>query len=230
MKARRYWLNIWIVTLLGGIASAPSNAKRPEPPVRRSGSMICHEKGTADYNKTLHFKSFNTIEECLNSGGRLPKNVANKAPKLDISKPAHAGDNGAFFGSLVRVKDGDTLVVRIQGVDVDFRLSEIDAPEIGQPFGPEARDELAKIVGQQQCVLVNVGHDSYGRFVVHLWVGELNVNRELMKRGMGWFDSTHGRNSELFELETEARDAKMGLWALPLDKRVPPWEWRHEER
>ena len=192
--------------------------------------MICHEKGTADYNKTLHFKSFQTIEECLNSGGRLPKNVASKTPKQDVSRPAHAGDNGAFFGPLVRVKDGDTLVVRIQGVDVDFRLSEIDAPEIDQPFGPEARDELAKIVGQQQCVLVNVGHDSYGRFVVHLWVGELNVNRELMKRGMGWFDSTHGRNSELFELETEARDAKMGLWALPLDKRVPPWEWRHEER
>lgn len=230
LSARRRALNIGVAMLLGMLASAPSAAKRPEPPVRRSGSLICHEKGTADYKKTLHFKSFNTIEDCLKSGGRLPLNVANKAPRVDASRPVHAGDDGAFFGPLVRVKDGDTLVVRIQGVDMDFRLSGIDSPEIDQPFGPEARNELAKIVGDQQCVLVKVDHDTYGRFVVYLWIGDLNVNREMMKRGMGWFDSAHGRDTELFELETEARDARIGLWALPASERVEPWVWRHEVR
>lgn len=158
------------------------------------------------------------------------KRHCHKQKAFDPTKPVRAGDEGAFFGPLVRVKDGDTLVVKIQGVEVDFRLSGIDAPEIDQPFGTQARDELAAIIGTQQCVLVHVDHDVYGRFVAYLWIGDLNVNEEMMGRGMGWFDSEYAVEPFLFQLETEARDGKRGLWALPKEKRVPPWEWRKEQR
>ena len=158
------------------------------------------------------------------------KRHCHKKKEFDPTKPAHAGDEGAFFGPLVRVKDGDTLVVKVQGVEVDFRLSGIDAPEIDQPFGPQARDELAAIIGTQQCVLVPVDHDAYGRFVAYLWIGDLNVNEEMMSRGMGWFDSEYAIEPFLYQLETEARNEQRGLWALPQEKRVPPWEWRKEQR
>jgi micrococcal nuclease len=158
------------------------------------------------------------------------KRHCHKNKEFDPAKPVHAGEEGALFGPLVRVKDGDTLVVKIQGVEVDFRLSGIDAPEIDQPFGPQARDELAAIIGNQQCVLVPIDHDAYGRFVVYLWIGELNVNEEMMIRGMAWFDSEYAVEPYLYQLETEAREEKRGLWALPPAKRVPPWEWRKEQR
>ena len=41
--------------------------------VKKSTSNICHEKGSQYYKQTKKYESFNTIEDCLNSGGRLPR-------------------------------------------------------------------------------------------------------------------------------------------------------------
>ena len=43
------------------------------PNVKKSSSDICHEKGSQYYKQTKKYESFNTIEDCLNSGGRLPR-------------------------------------------------------------------------------------------------------------------------------------------------------------
>lgn len=41
--------------------------------VKQSNSGICHDESSAYFNKTKSYTAFNTLEECLNSGGRLPK-------------------------------------------------------------------------------------------------------------------------------------------------------------
>ena len=41
--------------------------------VKKSTSGICHDKKSQYYAKTKNFKSYKTMKECLNSGGRLPK-------------------------------------------------------------------------------------------------------------------------------------------------------------
>ena len=43
------------------------------PNVKKSSSDICHEKGSQYYKQTKNYESFNTIEDCLISGGRLPR-------------------------------------------------------------------------------------------------------------------------------------------------------------
>ncbi len=43
------------------------------PQVKKSGTGICHQKGSTYYNQTLKFTSYNSLQECLKSGGRLPK-------------------------------------------------------------------------------------------------------------------------------------------------------------
>lgn len=43
------------------------------PAVKKSITGICHEKGTNFYNNTKNFTSYNSIQECLDSGARLPK-------------------------------------------------------------------------------------------------------------------------------------------------------------
>ncbi len=48
-------------------------AAESDPPVKKSSSGICHAKGTTYYEKTKNFVPHKTIEECLKSGGRLPK-------------------------------------------------------------------------------------------------------------------------------------------------------------
>ena len=103
--------------------------------------------GNAGYQQTVHFKSFETIEACLKSGGRLPKNLDAQESHFDPSKPAHAGDEGVLFGPLIKVIDGDTLIVKVQGAALRIRLVGIDAPEADQPFGDIARIELAGLIG-----------------------------------------------------------------------------------
>ena len=46
---------------------------RAEPPVKKSKTGICHKVGTRYYDQTKHFKNFSSIEDCIKSGGRLPK-------------------------------------------------------------------------------------------------------------------------------------------------------------
>ena len=43
------------------------------PNVKKSSNDICHEKGSQYYKQTKKYESFNTIEDCLNSGGREPR-------------------------------------------------------------------------------------------------------------------------------------------------------------
>ena len=149
-----------------------------------------------------------------------------RAPAFDAAHPPRAGDEGVFYGPLVRVKDGDSLVVRVQGVTMEFRLADVDAPELDQPYGRKAKQELEQLTSGQQLVLAPVDTDRYGRTVAQIWNGNIHVNAELVKRGAAWFYPEFARNEALYDVEQEARDAKRGLWALPLRERVEPWVWR----
>jgi endonuclease YncB( thermonuclease family) len=123
-----------------------------------------------------------------------------------------AGDEGVFYGPLLRVKDGDSLVVRVQGVEMDFRLADVDAPEIDQPYGQP------------------IDTDRYGRTVAYVWNGDTYLNEQMVKRGAAWFYAEFARGKALYDVEQEARDAKRGLWALPLKDRIEPHLWRERKR
>ena len=42
-------------------------------PVKKSDNGICHDKGSAHYDKTKNFTPFASMDECLQSGGKPPK-------------------------------------------------------------------------------------------------------------------------------------------------------------
>ena len=55
-----------ILILLTGCDSA-------SVPVKKSKTNICHKKGSKYYDQTKHYRAYNSIKECINSGGRLTK-------------------------------------------------------------------------------------------------------------------------------------------------------------
>jgi len=57
-----------------------------------------------------------------------------------------------------------------------------------------------------------------------VFVNNLNVNREMIKRGMAWHYKQYSDDETLAQLEVEARRNKSGLWADP--NPVAPWEFR----
>ena len=53
--------------------AADTQIKKDSNVIKKSSSGICHDNKSKSYEKTKKFKSFKTIKECLDSGGRLPK-------------------------------------------------------------------------------------------------------------------------------------------------------------
>ena len=42
-------------------------------PVKLSKAGICHVPGSSYYSKTMNFKPYKTLDDCIKSGGRMPK-------------------------------------------------------------------------------------------------------------------------------------------------------------
>ena len=141
-----------------------------------------------------------------------------------------AGDEGVFDGPLAWVSDGDTLRVLVRGREMEVRLAHIDAPERDQAHGWQSKLRLIELVRDQHIVLAPRDVDQYGRIVAYVWVGDLEINRELIKRGAAWFYPEYAESDALYEEEQRARAAKVGLWALPASERLEPWEWRRRAR
>ena len=92
-------------------------------------------------------------------------------------------------GTVVRVVDGDTLVVapsEAGRAPITVRIEGIDAPEICQPHGPEARRALEEMVLNQPVVAHPRGHDDHGRTLAKLLRGTNDVGDRLVRDGHAW--------------------------------------------
>lgn len=128
----------------------------------------------------------------------------------------------AFPAHVARCHEGDTCILD-SGVRV--RLAEIDAPEIDQPYGTEARDVLcAMICGRE--VDVDPRGSSYDRVVGLIRVGRLYTSEAMVAAGAAWDYAQYDTDPAMPELEQEALQQGRGLWADT--HAVPPWDWRHK--
>ena len=62
-----------------------------------------------------------------------------------LALPAFAADT-TIVGKVVGVHDGDTLTLRTFNETLKVRLFGIDTPELGQPFGNNAKQALSQMV------------------------------------------------------------------------------------
>ena len=129
---------------------------------------------------------------------------------------------------VVRVKDGDSIVIDSAGRRVDVRLADIDAPEFRQPRGEEARAALQRLVAGKEVKLQLVGGDAYRRIVAHVFVEDVHVNAEMVRRGLAWVRRAYDPPAHLVRREDEARAARRGLWADA--EPTSPWDWRKGSR
>jgi len=130
-------------------------------------------------------------------------------------------------GRVVGVHDGDTITLLMEGNHtIKVRLAQIDAPESKQPFGNQSKKSLSDMVFNKTIRVERETIDKYGRTVGTLFVGDLDVNKEQVKRGMAWVYPKYAHDPALFNLEAEARQASLGLWPDPTS--MPPWEFRHK--
>lgn len=115
-------------------------------------------------------------------------------------------------GVVTQVSDGDTLRFTPAGqAPIVVRLANIDAPEICQAWGAEARRALTDLALNKPATLRPTGRDSHGRTVGVLMVEGLDVAQNLVEGGHAW--SLRGRNDvgPLVKQERMAKALNRGL-------------------
>lgn len=131
-------------------------------------------------------------------------------------------------GEVVRVKDGDSLMFYRPDVKrtSELRLAGIDAPELAQPWGLQARSALRRKVQGRSVRIEVTDRDRYGRLVGRIWVGPTYVNAYMTQFGHAWAFDRYLKDSRIRAGQDLARREKRGLWALPPQDRLPPPTWR----
>lgn len=131
---------------------------------------------------------------------------------------------GQISGEVVAVKDGDTLVLLSEGRPVTVRLSRIDAPEKGQPYGTAAKERLAELVFKRHCTVTETSLDRYGRTVGQVYCDGVDVNCAMVADGLAWQFRRYDKSEYLERYQQSAKQLKRGLWAEP--NPTEPWVWR----
>lgn len=125
---------------------------------------------------------------------------------------------------VLRVVDGDTLVIDGSQGTEKIRIGQIDAPEKSQTYGPQAAACLAELVNSKQVSVCRDGSDRYGRTIANLLLGGADVGTQLVAKGCAWaYDKYLEDQSVLPTLQDQAKANGRGLWA---SNSIAPWVYR----
>lgn len=137
---------------------------------------------------------------------------------------------GQLSGKVVSVNDGNTIRILADNgswkKEIEVVLSEIDAPELKQPYGSRSKQALSARIFGKEVIVKEQGKDSLGRSKGTIFLREENINAWMVKDGWAWHYKQYSESKELASLENAARQRQIGLWADT--EPVPPWEWRKQ--
>jgi micrococcal nuclease len=126
----------------------------------------------------------------------------------------------------IRVIDGDTIEVRIDGDKYKVRYIGIDTPEMN-----DSRPDIRALADEATLVNKNLVDgkvvelekdvsetDRYGRLLRYVFVGDVFVNAKLVALGYAQAVTypPDVKYEDLFaQLQVQAEEAGLGLWATP---------------
>lgn len=157
---------------------------------------------------------------------------------------------------VLKVFDGDGFLTRIDfprhrtSAEVTIRFGFIDAPEMEQPGGPDARDFLSslidgKLVDVAILTKMDTGGiiDRHGRIVAvpYLRADQFtaraspwgsspvlarNIELEMVINGWAWVLDRYGPDRRYFDALDDARRHRRGIWAFR--SNVHPWHFKKQ--
>jgi len=164
--------------------------------------------------------------DCSRGAARAARRCVGLLAVALLLAPAPAAPARILTGTVTHVVDGDTITVTLGGRAEKVRYIGMDTPETKHPVKgkePGGREAAAAnrnlVLGKTVRLELDVRErDRYQRLLAYVYVGELMVNAELVRRGCAQAvtlppNVAHAR--ELVRLEREARLARRGLWGQP---------------
>ncbi|MBU1611936.1 MAG: thermonuclease family protein [Proteobacteria bacterium] len=145
---------------------------------------------------------------------------------LALAAPALAEE-----AMLIKVIDGDSLVLTIHGLPVEVRLLGIDAPEYGQEWGEEAT-EFVEDWTEHQVFDLEYGPtktDRFNRLLAWFWRSDGHLlNEDLVQNGLAipfMLKKEDKHFQRIHTAQAKAKAAQSGFWSQGGLKKTPQ-EWR----
>lgn len=152
-------------------------------------------------------------------------------------------DNSLVFGDqghvrVIKVHDGDTISVILNGRKEKVRLIGIDAPEIKQrPWGTRARKHLEKmLMASNRTVILEFDverRDKYGRLLCYIFTPDRKMlNIQMVKNGYAVLLTIPPNIryvDELRSAQNEAKQYKRGIWGTK-GLRESPGDYRKKHQ
>ena len=118
-------------------------------------------------------------------------------------------------GIVSYVGDGDTVWIAVDRntKPLKLRFLGLDAPEICQAWGPQARDALKAKLLKQTVTIDTKARDDYARAVGRIAHRGEDVGAWLVKNGHAWSYGYQRRSAPYANEQAAAQNARLGLWA-----------------
>jgi micrococcal nuclease len=86
------------------------------------------------------------------------------------------------------------------------------------------RKQTSDLCFGKEVTIQKTGIDRYGRMLAYVYVGDLCVNKQLLKIGLAWQYKKYNKDQELADFEKDAQEKMVGLWSQPNPEA--PWNFR----
>ncbi len=157
-----------------------------------------------------------------------PPTPAQATPASSTPRSSVATPEARSAATVVRVVDGDTVDVTIDGRQERLRLIGIDTPETVDPRGPvqcfgrEASDRAKQLLTAGSAVRLEADpsqdeRDNFGRLLRYVWLADGRLfNLEMIGEGFAHeytFRTPHKYQAQFRAAQAEARQQERGLWS-----------------
>lgn len=191
-------------------------------------------------NSSKRFYKLQTLLSFNNTGDSANLSCGDKLVSTlawDYSVPEWfivSGRGGPYSGKVhtkvLRVVDGDTIVVELYGKQEKVRLIGVDTPETVDPrksvqyYGKEASNYTRSQLEWKDIDLEFDFNprDKYDRLLAYVWIDRKNFDSELIRLGYGraYLRFPFRYFKEFEKIGRDAEKNKLGLWADPEVKKM----------
>lgn len=128
-------------------------------------------------------------------------------------------------GRIIKVTDGDTVTLLAKNnKKIKVRLYGIDCPEKAQEYGKEATNYLSSAINNKNVKVEVINKDRYQRSVGVIWLGDSNINLNILKQGLAWHYKQYDKSQAYADAEKIAQKSKKNIWSTK--NPTAPWEFR----
>ncbi len=120
------------------------------------------------------------------------------------------------WGSVaIQFYDSENLAIVEGGVKAKVHLACIKVPNLDQPLGKLALQELKELIGDRFMGVKSFRKDRVGRVIGEVYADGKNVNLQMVERGLAAFDHQFPYAKECIgydKAEARAQSLGLGIW------------------